>query len=398
MLLVSAGDVYGGSDAYNRPKCRFIARMMKRFGVDAVALGEMDLNFGLDAIEQDNRDMGMNIICANVFPKARPGVDGAATDSGGSAATEPVFPPYRVIERGGVRFGVIAVLSPAAKNERVASESGEVEALTYVIKAPRPILEEVVPVVDAQSDFVLLLAHMTKSELSEALAGLQGIDMIILGHSAKPQVTAEPVWVDSIPTYMASHQGQYLGRARVSFDGQRRVSSTANQIRLLDDSIGSDAETARLVKEFEEENRRYQKEIFVKEQFSENAARGATRDTYVGLAACQKCHPSAFDSYTRTKHARAYATLSGLFMHRDSGCIPCHSTGYGEPGGFEGARVRGTPVDLVDVQCEACHGPGAEHKRDGTYKEKARESCTKCHTAEQDTDFDYAREWEKIAH
>jgi 2',3'-cyclic-nucleotide 2'-phosphodiesterase (5'-nucleotidase family) len=241
MLLVSAGDLYGGSDAYNRPKCQFIARMMKRFGIDAVALGEKDLNFGLDAIEKDDRDIGMNVICANVFAKTQHGADSAGTaHSAMPASAAPAFPAYRIIERGGVRFGVIAVLSPAAKNERDVSESGDVEALTYVIKAPRPILESIVPAVRAQSDFVLLLAHMTKSELSEMLAGLEGIDMVILGHSGKPQVTAEPVMVDSVPTYMASHQGQYLGRARVSFDAHRRVSSSTNEIRLLDDSVRSD--------------------------------------------------------------------------------------------------------------------------------------------------------------
>lgn len=398
MLLVSGGDVYGGSDAYNRPKCRFIARMMKRFAVDAVALGEMDLNFGLDAIEEDNREFGLNVLCANLFRRGPPEDEPARpADRAGEAAAQAVFPGYRILERGGVRFGVIAVLSPAAEIERTASATGEGEATAYVIEEPGPILAEVLPGVAAQSDFVLLLAHMSKDELSETLAGLEGIDMVILGHSAKPQATADAVMVEGVPAYMASHQGQYIGRVRLSFDEQKRLTATSNEIRLLDESVGSDADMARLVKEFEEENRRLQKELFVKEQFA-GSTPGGTRDIYLGLAACQQCHASAFDSYIETRHARAFATLSGLFVHRDSGCVPCHTTGYGERGGFGGARVRGAAVDLVDVQCEACHGPGAEHNRDGAYKARAKESCVKCHTAEQDPDFDFAREWEKIAH
>ena len=61
MLLVSGGDVYGGSDAYNRLKCQFIARMMDRFGYDAVALGETDLDFGLDAAVVEERQRGGTI-------------------------------------------------------------------------------------------------------------------------------------------------------------------------------------------------------------------------------------------------------------------------------------------------------------------------------------------------
>ncbi len=409
MLLLSAGDVYGGKDIYNQPKCRFIARMMNRFGYDAVALGEADLNFGLDAIVADDRELGMNVICANVFRKAAPGpgadetadetpVSGTADEKRASETAEgsdTAFPPYRLLEREGVRFGVIAILSPALKNEKAVSEAGDVEALTYVVKAPRPILADLVPVVRKKSDFVILLAHMSKDELAETIAGIEGIDMVILGHSAKPQVTSEPTLVESTPVYMASHQGQYLGRAVVTFDKSKRATGSTNEIRLLDAAVKDDPETMRLVKEFEEENRKLQKELFVKEQLQSESG---GPESYLGLGNCQRCHSSEFEAYTMTRHAAAYATLSALFMQRDSGCIPCHSTGHGEPGGFGGIRSRGARVDLVDVQCEACHGPGAAHSRDGAYLKTARASCVGCHTAEQDPEFDFKKAWEKIAH
>jgi hypothetical protein len=39
----------------------------------------------------------------------------------------------------------------------------------------------------------------------------------------------------------------------------------------------------------------------------------------------------------------------------DADCLPCHSTGHGQPGGFVSSRQ--TP-HMGGVQCEACHGPG----------------------------------------
>lgn len=369
--------------------------MMARLGYDAVALGEKDLNFGLDAIVEDDETFGLNVICANLFPKKTSGY-GAAEMAG--SGVSPVFPAYKIVERGGVQFGVVAVLSPAAKNERIAAEKGEVETLNYIIKNPIPVLAEIIPEVESQSDVVVLVAHMRKSELDQIFESVSGIDMVILGHSAKAQVTPEPTIIREIPVYMASHQGQYIGRALLSFDSANRLVETVNEVKLLDSSVPDDPEMKILLTEFEKENRKIQKELFVREQLQAKTGKAAVQDVYLGIANCQECHADAFDSYLGTMHARAYSTLSEAFMHRDSGCVPCHSTGYGLRGGFDGVRVPGSMVDLVDVQCEACHGPGAAHSRDGRYRTTARESCIRCHTEEQDPDFDFEKAWEKIAH
>ena len=412
MLLVSGGDVYGGSDAYNRQKCQFIARTMDRLGYDAVALGETDLEFGLDSLVADSRAFHMNILCANVFRKAAPRGKGAESGapqppvSGGASPgdleaaveAEPVFPAYRIVEKGGIRFGVIAILSPEVSHQTVATISGDVEALPYLAKAPLPILSALVPVVRSRSDFVVLLAHMKRVELDEVLGGVTGIDMVVLGHTGKPEVTSDPILLGDVPVYMASHQGQYLGRAALTFDAAAKLVASTNEVRLLDANIKNDPEVAALVKDFDNKNRSYQKELFVKDQLRARTAGAKNQDIYLGAASCQRCHAGEFDAYIKTQHATAYSTLSGMFMHRDSGCVPCHSTAYGAPGGFSGVRVAGSAVDLVDVQCEACHGPGAEHSRDGRYKERARNTCVTCHTSEQDAAFDYKKAWAAIAH
>ncbi|UCH82700.1 MAG: hypothetical protein JSW50_09475 [Candidatus Latescibacterota bacterium] len=401
MLLVSAGDVYSGGDRYNRLKCQFIGRAMGLFEYDAVALGEMDLGFGLAAIVEDSRENRVNIVCANLFGK-----DAGQNDGGedtpetqtGAANGLPVFPAYRIVDTGGVKIGVVGVLSPATKNRKMAVENGFVEAMTYVIRAPIPVLADVVPRVREEADLVLLLAHMEKSELDSVLAAVDGVDIVVMGHSAKPSVTTEPVILHGVPVYQASHQGQYLGRALMTLDRAGRIIESTNEITLLDRSIPDDPEMAALVREFETENRSYQKKLFAEEQLGDHAGANRPRDVFLGVANCQRCHVDEFEAYIGSRHARAYSTLSGLFKHRDSGCVICHSTGYGEPGGFTGSRMVGNMVDLIDVQCEACHGPGRDHSRDGSYAAVARESCVKCHTKEQDPEFDFATAWGAIEH
>ena len=93
-------------------------------------------------------------------------------------------------------------------------------------------------------------------------------------------------------------------------------------------------------------------------------------ESYVGSAKCRICHLQQYRSWQQTRMAQAYELLKpGVatdakrahkldadkdYTH-DSSCLPCHTTGYGKPGGFE--SIEKTP-GLAGIQCEVCHGPG----------------------------------------
>lgn len=110
---------------------------------------------------------------------------------------------------------------------------------------------------------------------------------------------------------------------------------------------------------------------------------------YVGMARCKMCHNRAssgkyVDSWEETLHAKAFEALKGG-EQKDPKCLPCHTTGYGEPGGF--ASLEETPK-MVGVQCEVCHGPGELHiksKPDNVIPNQGvptEETCVKCHREE----------------
>jgi hypothetical protein len=103
-------------------------------------------------------------------------------------------------------------------------------------------------------------------------------------------------------------------------------------------------------------------------------ASGGEHD-YVSSKKCKGCHLKEWKSWAETKMAKSFEILkpgeraeakkaAGLDPDKDyttdETCLPCHSTGYGEAGGF--TDIEGTP-DLAGVGCEMCHGPG------GTYLE-----------------------------
>ena len=98
---------------------------------------------------------------------------------------------------------------------------------------------------------------------------------------------------------------------------------------------------------------------------------------YVGAAKCKMCHKVQYASWEGTKHAKATETAkAGTDREWGADCAKCHTTNASED--FEG------------VQCEACHGPGADFKKMSIMKDReaavtnglvipSQETCNKCH-------------------
>ena len=113
--------------------------------------------------------------------------------------------------------------------------------------------------------------------------------------------------------------------------------------------------------------------------FAENEDQEAI---YVGMDKCKTCHEEHVDAYSEWKYSKNFRILEMRGMDHNPECLPCHTTGYGKPGGFE--SVEETP-HMKNIQCEACHGPASLHLNASTEKER-RETvhipvniCTGCH-------------------
>jgi len=128
---------------------------------------------------------------------------------------------------------------------------------------------------------------------------------------------------------------------------------------------------------------------------------------YVGAKKCKACHIKQFKSWATTTMATSFENLkpgikadekkkAGLDADKDytadAGCLKCHTTGYGKPGGF--ISIAETP-DLANVQCESCHGAGGDFreimKKDKMFKlddataaglilpNEKNNNCMECH-------------------
>lgn len=111
--------------------------------------------------------------------------------------------------------------------------------------------------------------------------------------------------------------------------------------------------------------------------------------SYISGKKCKSCHAKIFTSQAETSHAKSFDILVDLGEDKNTKCIPCHTTGYGKPGGFTDAQAT---ADLAGITCQTCHGPGSNHVKSGLTKEQRKATisvptvytCTKCHNVHKD--------------
>ena len=127
--------------------------------------------------------------------------------------------------------------------------------------------------------------------------------------------------------------------------------------------------------------------------FAPAASRAA--DT-VGPETCRACHPSAYEAWLASPHARAREALPER-SRNEPRCLSCHAPDLQD--------------GLAGVTCEACHGPGRvyaapyvmrdpELARAVGLQDPGQKTCTGCHTESTPSleRFEYERKLALIRH
>lgn len=121
----------------------------------------------------------------------------------------------------------------------------------------------------------------------------------------------------------------------------------------------------------------------------------ADDQVYVGSETCAECHDTEYENYAaHSKKAHSHASVKvmrkGLTEAEYQGCLHCHTTGYGQPGGFVSEAE--TPR-LANLGCESCHGPGSLHADSGDPDDIVGDltpaDCERCHNPERVANFKF---------
>ena len=120
---------------------------------------------------------------------------------------------------------------------------------------------------------------------------------------------------------------------------------------------------------------------------------------------CGECHPMQQANWAETAHAHAFGTLEAIGRAGiDLPCASCHNVsdlGNALVSESVGFVAEGGDAALRNVQCENCHGPGADHLAEPTNEPVApidvdfNVGCGECH---QDAHHPFVEEWLESAH
>ena len=167
------------------------------------------------------------------------------------------FDGYKVFDVGGEQVAVVSVL---------ATDTGETSSPGAAISFRDEIeyLKEVVPEIEAQGvNKIILLSHVGYKRDQEIAAAVDGIDVIVGGHSHTllsnsdedaagpyPTMVTNPSGV-AVPVVTAYAYSKYLGDLSVTFDDDGVVTAANGDPILLDGSIKPDEAFAERVAELD---------------------------------------------------------------------------------------------------------------------------------------------------
>ncbi len=380
VLNLDVGGAIAGSADYDLIQYRYLARAYASMGYAALNMG------GREAA------VSAKELVALAAGSPVPMISASLVDA---ATRKEILPPYQIVQRGGLRIGILGVVSPDS-----VPTPGDGLAILALDEA----INRHLPALAAQSDLVVLLAFAKESEMRRLARDYFEISLILGGDVAGPtqDILREN---DSIILY-TTNQARSVGTltANVSGETRKRLVDPAYQIRLLEEGIPQHKELLDYVKQFRREIRDTRLAIDDPHSVDPNAIPGVTTTaTFVGSASCQSCHPQAYETWQKSGHGHAFETLVKNGSDADPHCIACHTVGFGQPSGYR--RPMGAN-SLVDVGCESCHGAASEHvdkhahgkPTSFRFRPLGPGDCVTCHQGEFSRPFDWDKFWPAIAH
>jgi 2',3'-cyclic-nucleotide 2'-phosphodiesterase (5'-nucleotidase family) len=307
---------------------------------------------------------------------------------------ELLFEPWTVVERGGVKFAFISVIAPRYEIVTMTADNDE-----FVIEEPREAIDRYLPEMQQAADIVVLLAQMPSTSVREMLTAMgpgSGIDICIEGRDARQYRRINRVNGDVL-LLAANNEGKYVGQLDLVLGDDKSIQDAVVTVHALDDNAPEISDLREKVDKFKAENG---EAVLKVESFTHSRGQGDSSEKFLGVHNCARCHVDEARSYSRTKHAQAYNTLQTKGQQHNAECVSCHVVGFDWVNGFDQVADPNLPgrESLKNVQCEACHGYGTQHDRQGDWLTSARESCVVCHDQANSPDFDYESYWARIAH
>lgn len=371
---MDSGDFFGQAGEQDSLKSEFMVQAMDKLGYDVVTLGEREFNFGQSFLLNTFKKTKIDLVSANLVY---------------ADTKKPFVKPFVIKKMCNARVAFFGLIGTDVKIRTLSSERA------LEVQDPIAAAKALVPQLRKKADIVVLISHIGLTEGQRLTLEVPGVDVMVFGH--QPGLFREIAKTNGVINTRSGERGQYIpGIHLVVEDG--KLTSYDGEVVTLDDKVPADEEMNKSVDEFNDElNRKFANAATTNAPDPNNPNPQApavplAADHYLGEKNCRRCHEAEFQLYSSQAHAKAFATLVNNQRDSSPECLPCHVVGYGQPGGF---ASKGATPDLVNVQCENCHGMGTAH---GSGAVVGPEVCITCHNAAQDPSFNFDEKVQKIVH
>ncbi len=249
-LILSAGDDMQGTAISNLSWGRATIAVHNAMGYDAAALGNHEFDWGQDTLAARVRESRFPWLAANLFYE-------------GTERRPEWARPWAMLERGGVRVGVVGAAYPGTRDVVIADR---VRGLEF--RAAAPAIDQAVREARAAgADFVVVTIHegaecsepgTTPEQESSGCSGdlldvaralTEPVDLIVGGHThQRVQTVVNGIPVAENAPYSGSFSVTDLERA----PGEPRARATYRAVRTpFADEVTPDTAVARVVREWD---------------------------------------------------------------------------------------------------------------------------------------------------
>jgi hypothetical protein len=379
-IRLDAGNAVAGPADYQVLYHRKMLKAFEMLGFDALNLGAKEAGLNSSDIKELIDISQVPFVSANVLDKR---------------TEKPIAAPYVILKTPTMRkVAVTGVVDPAS----LRGSLGQGLAVEDMFTA----LTRVVPEVKKKADVIILLAFASELKLSEISRRFYEIDMILGGDVSQP---AQELIIEnrSVISYV-TNEARAVGVLGADITSGGHLKVRRQDVQLVHNHIPESERIRRLAEEYRAEIREVQLAVDSGAYMDADSVPGVMiRADFAGTEACAECHADEYKTWQASRHARAFDALVRRHADGDPGCIGCHVTGFGSPGGYE--RKYGT-TRLVNVGCESCHGPGSLHisrmkkesDNDFEFRKLAAGDCEACHHGEFSRPFAWDEFWPIVTH
>ncbi|QJD17137.1 thiosulfohydrolase SoxB [Paracoccus sanguinis] len=225
-ILLDGGDTWHGSMTSLRTKGQDMVNVMNALGVEGMT-SHWEWTFGQDRVKEIVDALPFPFLGANIFDVEW---------------DEPAFDPYTIIEKAGVRVGVIGQAFPYMP---IANPKWMFPDYSFGIREER--MQAVVDELRGTEkvDLVVCLSH-NGFDVDHKMAGrVKGIDVILTGHTH--DAVPEPVLVGETILIASGSNGKFVSRVDLDVRDGRMMGFRHKLIPIFSDVITPDADMASLI-------------------------------------------------------------------------------------------------------------------------------------------------------